>query len=166
MSERGRRVGPVEPVAAGLSAAREAATLKSVPERAGDAVMSERPDMTVYCLVELDAVNGGPAAGGSLAVADASLRALTVSRELATSASRPALSAQAAPPASASRPAPTVAAVVFADAASVPVADLAAYGVTDIFAVSGGGYAPQAWARAIAGLGHSEARLCADKRAT
>ncbi|MCW2935599.1 MAG: etfA3 [Actinomycetia bacterium] len=102
--------------------------------------------MTVYCLVELDAVSGGPAAGGSLAVADASLRALTVSRELATSASRPA---------------PTVAAVVFADAASVPVADLATYGVTDIYAVPVDGYAPQAWARAIAGLLHSPARFSA-----
>jgi electron transfer flavoprotein alpha subunit len=41
---------------------------------------------------------------------------------------------------------------VFADAAIVPVAELAAYGVTDIYAVSVDGYAPQAWARAIASL--------------
>ena len=115
--------------------------------------------MTVYCLVELDAVSGGPAAGGSLAVADASPRALTLSRRLA------APPAQAAPPASASRPEPTVAAVVFADAASVPVADLAAYGVTDIYAVSVDGYAPQAWARAIAGLVPSNASSYADNGA-
>jgi electron transfer flavoprotein alpha subunit len=54
---------------------------------------------------------------------------------------------------------------VFADAASVPVAELAAYGVTDIYAVSVDGYAPQAWARAIAGLVHSNASLCADNGA-
>jgi electron transfer flavoprotein alpha subunit len=115
--------------------------------------MTGRQGMTVYCLVELDAVSGGPAAGGSLAVADASLRALTLSRGLASGSelSRPA-----------SRSAPMVAAVVFADAASIPVADLAAYGVTDIYAVSVDGYAPQAWARAIAGLLHSPAGSCAD----
>jgi electron transfer flavoprotein alpha subunit len=88
--------------------------------------------MTVYCLVELDAVAGGPAAGGSLAVADASLRALTLSRELAGSAG--------------------VSAVVSGDPAGVPTAELAAYGVTDVCILSIDGYAPQAWARAIAGL--------------
>jgi len=77
--------------------------------------------MTVFCLVELD----------SLGVADASLRALTVGRTLASSG---------------------VAAVVFADAAEIPVAELAAYGVTDIYAVTSDGYAPLAWARALAAV--------------
>ena len=62
-------------------------------------------------------------------VADASLRALTLARGLPGA----------------------LAAVVFAD--PPPLADLAAYGVSDVYAVSGiGGYAPQAWARALAGL--------------
>jgi len=79
--------------------------------------------MTVWCLVELD--------GG--AVADASLRALTLARDL-----RPAAGADG------------VAAVVFGDA---PLADLAAYGASDVYLVSGvDGYAPQAWARVLAGL--------------
>jgi electron transfer flavoprotein alpha subunit len=74
--------------------------------------------MTVFCLVEADGD----------AVADASLRALTLARGLSGG----------------------LAAVVFGD---VPAADLAAYGVTDVYAVSGvAGYAPQAWARALAGL--------------
>jgi electron transfer flavoprotein alpha subunit len=63
------------------------------------------------------------------AVADASLRALALARGLGP-----------------------VSAVVFADAAAVPVAELAAYGATDVYAVAIDGYAPQAWARAIAGL--------------
>ena len=45
-----------------------------------------------------------------------------------------------------------VAAVVFADQADVPAGTLAAYGATDIFALAVDGYAPQAWARAIASL--------------
>jgi len=81
--------------------------------------------MTVFCLVELD----------SGAVADASLRALTLARGLAEAGQLPG-----------------VAAVVFGAASDVPVADLAAYGVTDGYAVAVDGYAPQAWARAIAGL--------------
>ena len=62
-------------------------------------------------------------------VADASLRALTLARGLGPTA-----------------------AVVFADPADLPVADLAAYGVSEAYAVAVDGYAPQAWARAIAGL--------------
>jgi electron transfer flavoprotein alpha subunit len=81
--------------------------------------------MTVFCLVELD----------SGAVADASLRALTLARGLADAGGLPG-----------------VAAVVFGAAPDLPVADLAAYGVTDGYAVAVDGYAPQAWARAIAGL--------------
>lgn len=61
-------------------------------------------------------------------VADASLRALTLARGLSGG----------------------LAAVVFADP---PLAELAAYGVTDVYVISGiDGYAPQAWARALAGL--------------
>jgi len=80
--------------------------------------------MTVLCLTELD---GGEAA-------DASLRALTLGRSLDSSA---------------------LAAVVFADSASVPAGALAGYGVTDVYVIEPGsleGYAPQAWARTLAGL--------------
>jgi electron transfer flavoprotein alpha subunit len=80
--------------------------------------------MTVLCLVELD--GGAPA--------DASLRALTLARSLGDTA---------------------VGTVVFADAADVPAAALAAYGVTDVYVTEPGtleGYAPQAWARVLAGL--------------
>ena len=74
--------------------------------------------MTVFCLTEIEP-------GG--AVADASLRVLTLARGLSGD----------------------VAAVVFGAAPG----DLAAYGVSDVYAVSGiEGYAPQAWARALAGL--------------
>jgi electron transfer flavoprotein alpha subunit len=48
-----------------------------------------------------------------------------------------------------------VVAVVFGAAGSVPVGDLGTYGVSDAYAVESpqlGGYAPQAWARALAGL--------------
>ena len=78
--------------------------------------------MTVLCLVERD----GDGA------ADVSLRALTFARSLGQ-----------------------VTAVVFGAAASVPVADLSAYGVANAYAVESDdltGYAPQAWARALAGL--------------
>ena len=80
--------------------------------------------MTVLCLVELD--GGAPA--------DASLRALTLARSLGDTA---------------------IGTVVFADAADVPAAALAAYGVTDVYVTEPGtleGYAPQAWARVLAGL--------------
>jgi electron transfer flavoprotein alpha subunit len=75
--------------------------------------------MTVFCLVELD----------SGAVADASLRALTLARGLGP-----------------------VAAVAFAPPSDLPVAELAAYGVSDVYAVAADGYAARAWARAIASL--------------
>jgi electron transfer flavoprotein alpha subunit len=79
--------------------------------------------MTVWCLVELDGD----------AVADASLRALTLARGLADGAGDGA-----------------VAAVTFG---APPLADLAAYGAADVYVVSGiDGYAPQAWARVLAGL--------------
>jgi electron transfer flavoprotein alpha subunit len=78
--------------------------------------------MTVFCLVELD----------SGAIADVSLRALTLGRELAGASG--------------------LAAVVFGPPSAVPVADLAAYGVSDVYAVAIDGYAPAAWATAIAEL--------------
>jgi electron transfer flavoprotein alpha subunit len=84
--------------------------------------------MTVLCLVEQE---------GGAGAADVSLRALTLARALAESS------------------AGGVAAVVFGPAASVPVAELSAYGVADAYAVESPrltGYAPQAWARALAGL--------------
>ncbi|MBV9204688.1 MAG: electron transfer flavoprotein subunit alpha/FixB family protein [Actinobacteria bacterium] len=80
--------------------------------------------MTVLCLVELD--GGEPA--------DASLRALTLARSLGD---------------------PALAAAVFADPASVPAAALARYGATDVYVIEPAvldGYAPQAWARVLAGL--------------
>jgi electron transfer flavoprotein alpha subunit len=80
--------------------------------------------MTVLTLVELDGAEP----------ADASLRALTLAPGLGD---------------------PSVAAVVFADSADVPAAGLAGYGVTDVYVIEPGslhGYAPQAWARALAGL--------------
>ena len=81
--------------------------------------------MTVFCLAELDGD----------AIADASLRALTLGRGLAAAAST------------------TVAAVVFCAPEAAPGSDLAAYGVSDVFAVSGvDGYAPLAWARVMADL--------------
>ena len=80
--------------------------------------------MTVLCLVELD--GGAPA--------DASLRALTLGRELGDTSVRT---------------------VVFGDSGQVPAATLAGYGATDVYVIepgSLGGYAPQAWARVLAGL--------------
>jgi electron transfer flavoprotein alpha subunit len=80
--------------------------------------------MTVLCLVELDGE----------APADASLRALTLARSLGDTA---------------------VGTVVFAVAADVPAAALASYGVADVYVTEPGtleGYAPQAWARVLAGL--------------
>jgi electron transfer flavoprotein alpha subunit len=80
--------------------------------------------MTVLCLVELDGTQP----------ADASLRALTLGRTLGD---------------------PALAAVVFADSANVPAAALAGYGVTDVYVIERAsleGYAPQAWARTLAGL--------------
>jgi electron transfer flavoprotein alpha subunit len=80
--------------------------------------------MTVLCLVELDGADA----------ADASLRALTLARSLGD---------------------PSLAAVLFADSASVPAPALAGHGVTDAYVIEPGileGYAPQAWARVLAGL--------------
>jgi electron transfer flavoprotein alpha subunit len=80
--------------------------------------------VTVLCLVELDGYDP----------ADASLRALTLGRSLGD---------------------PSLAAVVFADSANVPAAALAGYGVTGVYVIEPSaleGYAPQAWARALAGL--------------
>jgi electron transfer flavoprotein alpha subunit len=82
--------------------------------------------MTVLCLIEQ---------GGDGGVADVSLRALTFARNLAASAPGPS----------------GTAAVVFGDAAAA-VPALSEYGVTDAYAVELTGYAPQAWARALAGL--------------
>jgi electron transfer flavoprotein alpha subunit len=105
--------------------------------------------MTAFCLVELDAGKGdGGAADGGSAVADVSLRAITLARGLA------------AGPSDAAGRGGGVAAVVFvggpaaggAESEVGPglVADLAAYGVTDLYAVSGiDGYAPLAWARVL-----------------
>jgi len=84
--------------------------------------------MTVLCLVE--------EADGL--VADVSLRALTFARQLAGSSGQ------------------AVAAAVFGDPQIVPVELLSGYGVSDAHAIRSpqtpGGYAPQAWARALAGL--------------
>jgi electron transfer flavoprotein alpha subunit len=80
--------------------------------------------MTVLCLVELDGLDP----------ADPSLRALTLARALGDTSVR---------------------SVVFADSASVPAAALAEYGVTDVYVIEPStleGYAPQAWARVLAGL--------------
>jgi electron transfer flavoprotein alpha subunit len=80
--------------------------------------------MTVLCLVELDGADP----------ADASLRALTLARTLGD---------------------PSIGGVVFADPADVPAAALADFGVTDAYVIEPGsldGYAPQAWARTLAGL--------------
>jgi electron transfer flavoprotein alpha subunit len=81
--------------------------------------------MTVFCMVEVD----GDAA------ADASLRALTFARGLAAGT------------------ATELAAVVFRAPDGALASDLAAYGADDVYVVSGvDGYAPQAWARALAEL--------------
>jgi electron transfer flavoprotein alpha subunit len=81
--------------------------------------------MTVFCLVEPDGD----------AVADASLRALTLARGLAAG------------------PAAGVACVIFGALDPAIAAGLAAYGAGDVYVVSGvDGYAPQAWARVLAEL--------------
>ena len=83
--------------------------------------------MTVLCLVE--------AADGQ--VADVSLRALTFARQLA------------------GYPGQEVAAALFGDPDAVPAEALSGYGVSDAYAIQSpqmDGYAPQAWARALAGL--------------
>jgi electron transfer flavoprotein alpha subunit len=94
--------------------------------------------VTVLCLVEHDASGA----------ADASLRALSFASALASGgAPWPADGAGAA--------SDGVAAVLFAPASEVPRAALASYGAAAVHAVEPGdlaGYAPQAWARALAGL--------------
>jgi electron transfer flavoprotein alpha subunit len=81
--------------------------------------------MTVFCLVELDGD----------AVADVSLRALTLARGLAGGS------------------AGGLAGVVFGTPDPAVAPGLAAYGAGDVYVVSGvDGYAPQAWARALAEL--------------
>ncbi len=85
--------------------------------------------MTVLVLAELD----GTELDGT-EPADASLRALTLARSLGDT---------------------SIGTVVFAESASVPADTLAAYGVTDVYVIEPGsleGYAPQAWARTLAGL--------------
>ncbi len=80
--------------------------------------------VSVLVLLELDGTEP----------ADASLRALTLARSLGDTSVRSA---------------------VFAESAQVPTAALAGYGVTDVYVIEPGsleGYAPQAWARTLAGL--------------
>lgn len=101
--------------------------------------------MTVLCLVEREGDDGA---------ADVSLRTLTFARALAESPAAPVASAATAQ--AGEGPAVCgVAAVVFGPATSVPIAELSAYGVADAYAVEAEeltGYAPQAWARALAEL--------------
>ena len=92
--------------------------------------------MTVLCLVEHDASG----------VADASLRALSFAHSLAGAGA-----ADEAAPADGA----AVAAVLFGPAGQVPRDVLASYGATEAYVVEPDhlpGYAPQAWARALAGL--------------
>ena len=99
--------------------------------------------MTVFCLVELD---GGAVDGGAAGVADVSLRAITLARELAAGSAASGRAARSRPSCSAGP------AAGGAEPAVDPglVADLAAYGVTDVYAVAGiDGYAPLAWARVL-----------------
>lgn len=84
--------------------------------------------MTVLCLLETDAGGGA---------ADASMRALAVARELAGSAGE------------------DLAAAWFGSADVIDHGELAAAGVARAYAIGSGalsGYAPLAWARALAGL--------------
>ncbi len=94
--------------------------------------------MTVLCLVEHDAAG----------VADASLRALTFARDLAGAGGADGAGA----PDGGRVP---VAAVLFGPVDQVPRDVLASYGATDAYVVGPdglSGYAPQAWARVLAGL--------------
>ena len=105
--------------------------------------------MTVLCLVELDGDGGG--------AADASLRALTFSQALAATEAQPATRSMSHPagldPLDVTSSGVTAA--IFAPEAAVSAAVLAAYGVTGGYAVESdrlAGYAPLAWARALAEL--------------
>jgi electron transfer flavoprotein alpha subunit len=83
--------------------------------------------VSVLCLVEMEGTS----------VADPSARALTFARTLAATSAE------------------VLAAATFGPPASVPAARLGAYGVVDAYAVDSAdltGYAPAAWARALAGL--------------
>jgi electron transfer flavoprotein alpha subunit len=92
--------------------------------------------MSALCLLEFDGT----------AIADASLRALTLARGLADGDG-------------------ALAAVAFASPQDVPVEMLAAYGVSEVHVVEPGrlpGYAPAAWARVLADMaGSTEADLVA-----
>ena len=91
--------------------------------------------MTVFCLAELDGD----------AVTEASLRALTLARGLGTGSGLAAVVFWAPPGADST--------VSDLTAPDLTVSDLAAYGADDVYVVSGiDGYAPQAWARALAEL--------------
>ena len=97
--------------------------------------------MNVLCLVELD--EGG--------VTDASLRALTFARSLATGGPPDPAPGSAASGAAG----PVLAAVAFGPADRVPSHLLGRYGVTEVYVVEPAaldGYAPQAWARTLEGL--------------
>jgi electron transfer flavoprotein alpha subunit len=101
--------------------------------------------MTVLCLVELD--TGEPA--------DASLRALTFAARLAGAGSASAGSVGVLPAGAVPADAVPVAAVLFGPADQVPRDALAAHGAASAHVVEPGhldGYAPRAWARALAGL--------------
>jgi electron transfer flavoprotein alpha subunit len=90
--------------------------------------------MNLLCLVELD----------DAGVTDASLRALTFARSLA-SAGSPGQGGAG----------PVLAAVAFGPADRVPATLLGRYGVTEAYAIEPAvldGYAPQAWARTLEGL--------------
>jgi electron transfer flavoprotein alpha subunit len=92
--------------------------------------------MTVLCLVETDAPRAEDDAGAA-GLADASLRALALARRLAQSGDE------------------TLAAVVIGAAGGPLAAQLSAAGAAERYAVTADGldgYAPQAWARALAGL--------------
>ena len=102
--------------------------------------------MNVLCLVELDEAG----------VTDASLRALTFARPLATSGpldpGPPGPVPGSAAPGGAG---PVLAAVAFGPADRVPSRVLGRYGVTEVYVVEPpalDGYAPQAWARTLEGL--------------
>ena len=101
--------------------------------------------MTVLCLLETD--GGGVSAGGSggsspRGIADVSLRALAVARQLAGSAGA------------------ELATAWFGPAPAVSAADLAAAGASSAWAIGSPaltGYAPLAWARALSGLANGPA---------
>jgi electron transfer flavoprotein alpha subunit len=101
--------------------------------------------MTVLCLVERDGDG----------IADASLRSLTLARQLAESAGGAVAAVLFVPAADQPGADQPGAGLAGADqsAAELPAAELAAFGVADAYAVQAGdGYAPAAWARGLAEL--------------